>query len=87
MLNFLTEKLVHMSKEMLESDLQICTILTDELKKELWENPEQVKVLWSKQINLTTIKLMKSIISDEYWDFIKLFVNKVLEETLSAHQS
>ena len=38
-------KLVHMSKEILGSDLQICAILTDELKKELWENSEQVKIL------------------------------------------
>ena len=55
-----------MSKEMLELDLQICTILADKLKKELQENSEQVKILWDKQINLTTIKLMNSIISDEY---------------------
>ena len=34
-----------MSKEMLESDLQICTISANKLKKELWKNPEQVKVL------------------------------------------
>ena len=47
-INFLTEKLVHMSREMLELDLQICTILTDKHKRELWENPEQVKILWSK---------------------------------------
>ena len=45
MLNFLTEKLVHMSKEMLELDLQICTILINKLRKELQENPEQVKIL------------------------------------------
>ena len=72
---------------MLESDLQICTILADKLKKELWENPEQVKVLWSKQINLATIKLTNSTLSEEYRDFTELFVNKASEETLSAHQS
>ena len=86
-INFSTGKLVHMSKEMLELDLEICAILTDKLKKELQENPEQVKILWHKQINLATIKLMNSTLSEEYRDFMKLFVNKTLEETLSAHQS
>ena len=70
---------------MLESDLQICTILVNELKKELWKNPEQVKILWSKQINLATIKLIKSTLSDEYRDFAELFVNETSEEALSAH--
>ena len=86
-INFSMRKLVPMSKEMLGSDLQICTISADKLKKELQENSEQVKILWSKQINLTTIKLTNSIISDKYWDFMKLFANEVLKETLSAHQS
>ena len=45
MLDFLTEKLVHMSKEILGSDLQICAISADKLKKKLWENSEQVKIL------------------------------------------
>ena len=81
----MTEKLVHMSKEMLELNLQICTILANKLKKELWKNSEQVKILWSKQINLATIKLINNIISDEYRDFIELFVNKISEETLLAH--
>ena len=44
-INFSTGKLVHMSKEMLESDLQICTISVNELKQKLWKNPEQVKIL------------------------------------------
>ena len=70
---------------MLESDLQICAISADELKQKLWKNPEQVKILWSKQINLATIKLMNSTLSEEYRDFVKLFVNETLEETLSAH--
>ena len=70
---------------MLKLDLQICTILTDKLKKELQENSEQVKILWSKQINLATIKLTNNIILDEYQDFKELFVNKSSEETLSAH--
>ena len=72
---------------MLEFDLQICTISADKLKKELWENPEQVKVLWSKQINLATIKLTNSTLSEEYRDFMKLFADKTSEETLLAHQS
>ena len=33
-IDFLTGKLVHMSKEMLESDLQICKISADKLKQE-----------------------------------------------------
>ena len=44
-IDFLTGKLVHMSKEMLESELEICAILADNLKKEIWENSEQVKIL------------------------------------------
>ena len=72
---------------MLGSDLQICTILVNKLKKELQKNPEQVKVLFSKQINLVTIKLTNSTLSEEYRDFVKLFINKASEEALSAHQS
>ena len=53
----------------------------------MWKNPEQVKILWSKQINLATIKLIGNIISDEYRDFTELFANETLEETLLAHQS
>ena len=87
MLDFLTEKLVHMSKKMLGSDLQICIILVNKLKKELWKNPEQVKILWSKQINLTTIKLMNNTVSEKYRDFAELFADETSEETLSAHQS
>ena len=70
---------------MLESDLQICTISADKLKKELWENSEQVKILWSKQINLATIKLINNILLEEYRDFIKLFADEALKETLLAH--
>ena len=44
-IDFLTEKLVHMSKEMLESELKICIISADNLKREIWENSEQVKIL------------------------------------------
>ena len=33
-------KLVHMSKEMLESELEICTILANNLKKKIQENLE-----------------------------------------------
>ena len=44
-INFSMRKLVHMSKEMLKLDLQICTFLTDELKRELQRNSEQVKIL------------------------------------------
>ena len=84
-INFSMRKLVHMSKEMLKLNLQICVILTNELKKVLWENSEQVKILWSKQINLATIKLMNSMLSEKYKDFIKLFVNEASEETLLAH--
>ena len=34
-----------MSKEMSESELEICTISADDLKKEIQENSEQVKIL------------------------------------------
>ena len=44
-IDFLTEKLVHMSKEMSESELKICTISADNLKKKIQENLEQVKIL------------------------------------------
>ena len=70
---------------MLRSDLQICTILVNELKKELWKNPEQVKILWSKQINLATIKLINNIISEEYRDLTELFTVETSEETLLVH--
>ena len=44
-INFSTEKLVHMSKEMSESALKIYAILVNKLKKKIWENLEQVKIL------------------------------------------
>ena len=44
-IDFLMRKLVHISKEMSESELEICTILTDNLKKKIQENLEQVKIL------------------------------------------
>ena len=74
-----------MSREILGLNLQIYAILANKLERELQENSEQVKILWSKQINLTTIKLTNSIISEEYKDFKKLFADKVSEETLLAH--
>ena len=80
-------KLVYISKEMLESDLQICTISINKLKKELWENSKSVKILWSKQINLVTIKLINSILLEEYKDFTELFADETSEKTLLAHQS
>ena len=45
MIDFLIRKLVHMSKEMQGSKLEICTILTNDLKKKIQENSEQVKIL------------------------------------------
>ena len=85
-IDFLTGKLIHMSKEMSESELKICAILTNDLKKKIWENSEQVKILWTRQTNLISITLINSIL-DEYWDFAKLFTKEVSEETLSTHQS
>ena len=86
MIDFLIRKLVHMSKEMWESELEICIILANNLKKKIWENSKQVKILWTRQTNLTSTTLMNSI-SDKYWDFTELFAEEALEETLSAHQS
>ena len=82
--DFSTGKLVHMSKEMSESELKICAILADNLKKKIWENSEQVKILWTRQTNLISITSMNSIL-EKYQDFAKLFVEEALEETLSAH--
>ena len=44
-IDFSTEKLVHMSKEMWESELKICIILANKLNKKIQENLEQVKIL------------------------------------------
>ena len=44
-IDFSTGKLVHMSKEMQESELEICAISVNNLKKKIWENSEQVKIL------------------------------------------
>ena len=82
----MTEKLVHMSKEIQESELKICAISANNLKKKISENLEQVKILWTRQTNLINITLTNSI-SDEYQDFIKLFAKEALEKTLSAHKS
>ena len=43
--DFSTGKLVYMSKEMHESELEICTILVNKLNREIQENSEQVKIL------------------------------------------
>ena len=84
MIDFSTGKLVHMSKEMSESGLEICTILTNNLKKKIWENLEQVKILWTRQTNLISITLMNSTL-EEYQDFVKLFAEEASEETLPAY--
>ena len=39
-IDFLTGKLIHMSKEMHESELKIYAILTNKLNKKIWENLE-----------------------------------------------
>ena len=44
-IDFSMRKLIYMSKEMLESELEICTISANDLKKKIWENLEQVKIL------------------------------------------
>ena len=85
-IDFLTGKLVHMSKERSESGLKICTISVDNLKKKISENSEQVEILWTRQTNLTSITLTNSILN-EYQDFVKLFAEEVSEETLLTHQS
>ena len=84
---FLNREISSHEQKILGSDLQIYTISANKLKKKLWKNPEQVKILWSKQINLVTIKLTNSTLLEEYRDFTELFVNKTSEKTLSAHQS
>ena len=45
MIDFLTGKLIHISKEMSGSGLEICVISVDNFKKKIWENLEQVKIL------------------------------------------
>ena len=75
-----------MSKEIEELVLEICAISANKLKKEIWENSEAVKILWTRQTNLVSIIATNSI-SDEYWDFTKLFVEEALEKTLLTHQS
>ena len=44
-IDFLIRKLIHMSKEIQESELEIYAILANDLKKKIWENLEQVKIL------------------------------------------
>ena len=66
------------------SALKISAILVNKLKKKIWENSEQVKILWTRKINLTSTTSINSILK-EYWDFIKLFTEEASEETLSAY--
>ena len=73
-----------MSKKMFKLALKICIILANKLKKKVWENSEQVKILWTRQINLISITSTNSIL-EKYQDFTKLFAEEALEETLSAH--
>ena len=73
-----------MSKEISESELEICTILADNLKKKIQENSEQIKILWTRQTNLISITLTNSI-SEEYQDFTELFTEEASEETLLTH--
>ena len=48
MIDFLTEKLIYISKEIKELMLKMCTISTNKLKKKIWENSEEVKILWTR---------------------------------------
>ena len=73
-----------MNKEIHELELEICAILTDKLNKKIWENLEQVKILWTRQTNLISTILINSIL-DKYWDFAELFTKETSEETLSTH--
>ena len=78
------EKLVYMSKEMSELALKICAILANKFKREIWENLEQVKILWTRQTNLINITSINSILK-EYQDFTELFAEEVLKKTLSVY--
>ena len=44
-IDFLTGKLIHINKEMHESELEICAISANKLNKKIQENSEQVKIL------------------------------------------
>ena len=69
---------------MSESELKICTISANNLKKKIQENSEQVKILWTRQTNLISITFTNSIL-EEYQDFTELFTEEASEETLSAY--
>ena len=86
MINFLTGKWVYINKR-LRSEVEICAISANKLKKKVWQNSDQVKVLWTRQTMLTSITLTDNIISEEYRDFTELFVNEALGKTLFKHQS
>ena len=66
------------------SELEIYTILVNKLNREIQENSEQVKILWTRQTNLISITLINSILN-KYQDFAELFAEEALEETLLAH--
>ena len=83
-INFLMRKLVHMNRE-LRSEVKICAIFLNELKKKLPQNSDAVKILWTRQTNLVSITLTDSIISEEYRDFVKLFVDEAPGKALSKH--
>ena len=83
-INFSTEKLIYISKEIEESVLEICVILAIKLKKKIWENSEEVKILWTRQTNLTSTTSINSILK-EYQDFTKLFTKEALERTLLTY--
>ena len=69
---------------MSELALEICAILANKFKKKIWENLEQVKILWTRQINLISITSINNIL-EKYWDFAELFTEEASEETLLAH--
>ena len=73
-----------MSKEIWELELKIYTILANKLNKKIQENSEQVKILWTRQTNLTSIIFINSILN-KYQNFTELFIKEVLEEVLSTH--
>ena len=83
-INFLTEKLVHINKE-LRSEIEIYAISSDKLKKKIWQNSDQVKILWTRQMTLISITLMNSIIFKEYRDFTELFIDEASGKTLFKH--
>jgi hypothetical protein len=82
-MDFSSGRRVKLSEDAPERSLKICALSSTEFKKEIQENPNDVKVLWSKTQKERDSKFE---LPSPYRGFAELFADEAPEEALPAHR-